>query len=347
VVRVLVPATNLLTRTIPAAAMQRARLNPPVLYRHLISLTMVALATVLAGLMFDGFLQLGATPRTALGTAALLILSPPLLVLSILFFTELLSALLCFAVFSAIMMRDVRSPRRWWWIGCATGFLFLLHARNVGLMVPLTALGVYRLRNQDRRQQALAFAAGVIALVAVRTLVNDWFWGSLVSGPHAHAAGWPGLTTFFSEMMTRKLGLLVDQEFGILIYAPIYVSAVVGAIALLRTTRDVAVAALLTVAVYVTLVICPLTNVHGWTGGWSPAARFLTPVTPLLGLFVCAGLLAMPRAATTVIVALQIGISAYVWQHPKVLWNDGDGRAAFCDQLGDRVCDRLPSFVRR
>ena len=35
-----------------------------------------------------------------------------------------------------------------------------------------------------------------------------------------------------------------------------------------------------------------------------------------------------------------------MWQHPKVLWNDGDRRAAFCEQLGDRVCDRLPSSLR-
>ena len=75
--------------------------------------------------------------------------------------------------------------------------------------------------------------------------------GILVSGPHAHAAAWPGPTVVFSEMMTRTLGLLVDQEYGLVIYAPIYLSAIVGAIALLRTRRDVAAAALLTVAVYV------------------------------------------------------------------------------------------------
>ena len=115
----------------------------------------------------------------------------------------------------------------------------------------------------------------------------------------------------------------------------------------MTTRRDVALSAVLTVGLYLALIICPLTNVHGWTGGWSPAARFLTPIAPLLGLFVFAGLKAAPRPLAAAVVALQIAISAYAWQHPKILWNDGDGRAALCEPLGDRVCGYLPSLTRR
>jgi hypothetical protein len=148
-------------------------------------------------------------------------------------------------------------------------------------------------------------------------------------------------------MTTRTLGLLFDQEFGLLIYAPLYVCAIAGGIALWKTRRGVTAAIIVTVAAYGTLIILPLTNVHGWTGGWNPAGRFLTPIAPLLALMIFAGLRSLPRAATVPIVALQIAISAYAWQHPKVLWNDGDGRAAFCEQLGDRLCERLPALARR
>ncbi len=48
-VRIAVPVTGFLTRTIPPSAMQRARLNSAVLYRHLVSLAMIALAAILAG----------------------------------------------------------------------------------------------------------------------------------------------------------------------------------------------------------------------------------------------------------------------------------------------------------
>jgi hypothetical protein len=347
IVRLAVPLTRALTRLLPEAAMRRARLNPPVLYRHLLSLAMIALAALLAGLMFDAFVALGASPRAASGTAALLMLSPPLLIFSVLFFTELLSALLCVLVFYRICLRDTRGARPWWWLGCLTGFLFLVHARNVGLTMPLAALALYRLRAPERRRDATAFALGLGALVLVRTAVNYLFWGTLVANPHARLASWPGWITLTGETATRTLGLLVDQEFGLLIYAPVYALALWGARALLTTRRDVALSAVLTVGHYLALVICPLTNDHGWTGGWSPAARFLTPVAPLLGLFVFAGLKAAPRPLAAAVVALQIGISAYAWQHPKILWNDGDGRAAVCEPLGARVCAYLPSLASR
>ena len=152
--------------------MRRARLNPAVLYRHLLSLVMIAFAAILAGLMFDALVALGATARTAFATAALLMLSPPLLVFSVLFFTELLSALLCFFVFYWISWRDTRGARQWWWLGCLTGFLFLLHARNIGLTIPLAALALYRLRDPRRRREASTFALGLGALVVVRTSIN-------------------------------------------------------------------------------------------------------------------------------------------------------------------------------
>jgi hypothetical protein len=160
-------------------------------------------------------------------------------------------------------------------------------------------------------------------------------------------AGWPGWVSLAGETTTRTIGLLVDQEFGLLIYAPVYAAALWGARALMKTRPDVALSVFVTATLYVALIICPLTNVHGWTGGWSPAARFLTPIVPLLGLLVFAGLRAAPQAIVVVVVTLQIAISAYAWQHPKILWNDGDGRAAFCEQLAGRVCGYLPSLVRR
>lgn len=342
-VRLAVPITNALTRAIPESTLQRARLNPPLLYRHFISLAMIVVAVVLARLMFMSILGLGASPNGAMGMTALLALSPPLVVFSILFFTELLSALLCFFVFTQIVLWGARGTGRWWWLGCATGFLFLVHARNIGLVIPLAALAAYQLRSSDRRSELRPFALGLALLLAVRTGVNYSFWGEWISNPHARLAEWTGLGDMLSESATRLAGLLVDQEYGLLIYAPIYAMALVGGVAWFRSRASLVRAMLIVAGVYLTFVICPLTNVHGWTGGWSPAARFLTPLTPLVGLLVLGGLRALPRPAAIGVIAVQVVISAYVWQHPKVLWNDGDGRAAICETVGEAVCRWLPS----
>ena len=127
--------------------------------------------------------------------------------------------------------------------------------------------------------------------------MNYMFWGAFVSGPHARFGGWPGWANLVGESTIRLIGLLVDQEFGLLIYAPVYVLALWGANRSSWPDATVALSVFLIVGLYVALIICPLTNVHGWTGGWNPAARFLTPITPLLGLCVFAGLRTCAQSA--------------------------------------------------
>jgi hypothetical protein len=148
-------------------------------------------------------------------------------------------------------------------------------------------------------------------------------------------------------MWRRIAGILVDQEFGLLPYAPIYLLAPVGAALLWSARPRLARGLLLVIAVYVGLIVFPVTNAHSWEGGWNPAARFLTPIVPLLAVAAFAAAARVPRAALGGLVALQIAISAYAWQNPKILWNDSTGRAAACDAIGDRACAYLPSYARR
>lgn len=331
-VRLAVPAAHALANAIPETMMRRARLNEALLYRHLLSFAMIAVAAMLAGWLFDALVHLGTPPRTAFGGTLLVMLSPPLLIFSVLFFTELLSALLVFYVFRSVAIDPARGVARWAITGAVTGFLFLVHARNIGFVVPLALLAAAELRRgTGRRNEAIAYAAALAVALTLRTFLNERFWGAWIAGPHARAGDWPGAAALASESAERLKGLLFDQEFGLLPYAPIYLLAIAGAAALARSRRDVLIGIAFVVAVYVGMIVCPITNVHGWTGGWSPAGRFLTPALPLIGLLVAAGLRPLPRVLAIAAIVLQIVIDAYVWQHPKILWNDGDGRAAFFD----------------
>ena len=155
----------------------------------------------------------------------LLTLSPPLLIFSILFFTELPSALLCFVAFRQICLSPRSGQRAWILAGVATGALFLLHAKNIGLVIPLTLLTFLRNREPGQRRDAVAFACGLVPMLALRTAVNYWLWGTLLTSAHARLSASVGLGEAARETAIRLTGWLVDQEFGLLIYAPVYLLA--------------------------------------------------------------------------------------------------------------------------
>ena len=341
-VRVAVPVTLWLSRHAPQRVMRAAKLTPTTLYRHMISLVMIVCAALLGTLMFDVLMALGASHRAAFGTTLLLIASPPLLAYSILFFTELLSALLTLAAFSTLVWRreDRTSALA---AGLATGFLLLVHIRNVGLVIGLTLVATLVLRGERRRQVA-PFFGGLVLMVALRTAINHYLWGTWVTSPHAAAGSWDGVLPTAMQAGIRLVALLVDQEYGLLVYGPIYLFALAGAPAFSRRAPHVAWPLFCVVACYVALVLLPITNPHGWSGQWCPAGRFLTPILPLLALPICFAIHDLPRSVSTLVIAAQIVLSVWFWQNPKLLWNDGDGRAAFCAQVGPKVCASLPSF---
>ena len=155
--------------------MRAARLTPTTLYRHVISLAMIACAAVLAVLMFDSLMMQGASHRAAFATTLLLITAPPLLAYSILFFTELLSALLAF-------------------------FAFV----NVGLVIGLTLVAAFLWRGESRRQ-ASGFFVGLVVMVVLRTAINHYLWGTWITTPHAAAGSWEGFRPTVGQAAMRMV----------------------------------------------------------------------------------------------------------------------------------------------
>jgi hypothetical protein len=342
--RVLRPIAARLSAAAPEWLMRRAKLTPTVLYRHLISIVMIGVAVWMAGLLFDTCVELGASERAALGSGLIVLLSPPLLVHSTLFFTELPSAAVALFVFRRTITAPPMTDRGWLLAGTGIGLLVLLHVRNAGLAAALTLLALRAVRNQGRPGAAFALLAGLGVLVLLRTGINHAFWGTWVTTPHAALGASNGLTATAREAWVRLAGLTVDQEFGLLPYAPILVVVPIGLATMRNRTAAAAIA--LACVCYLALILWPVTNVHGWTGGWSPAARFMVPIVPLLALALPDAFVTTPRVLLATLVALQITIDAYMWQNPKNLWNDGDGVAAVCSRGGLNFCSALPSVTR-
>jgi hypothetical protein len=343
VVRVLRPLAAWLSAVAPEPAMRRVRLTPTVLYRHLISITMIVVAVWMAGMLFDICVALGTSSRAAVAATLIAVLSPPLLVHSTLFFTELPSAALVVFVFRRTLIAPPAAPPGWALTGAAIGLLFLIHARNAGLVLALTILALRAIEPQSRPRHAGALLAAVAALLAIRTGINHAFWGTWMTTPHAALGRPDGLVETVREMGIRLAGLTIDQEFGLLPYAPILLLVPIGLAAM--PDRRAAGALVFASVCYVVPILWPVTNVHGWTGGWNPAGRFLVPIVPLLALTLPAAFAATPRILLIALVALQIGIDGYMWQHPKNLWNDADGVAAVCSRGGMTICRWLPAVT--
>jgi hypothetical protein len=326
---------------LPPRVLQRAKLNQTVILRHLLSFAMIAITAWIAVQLFTVFVSLSGPapskpgvrrveghPTRAAWWAALFVLTPPLLSHSFLFFTEILSA--------AITLWVVRSTRRSpvprtvaALAGAATGLLFLIHARNAGLVIGLGAIAVWQWFRRDRIALGL-FAVGATVALAARTAVTFHFWGTWLTTPIAWFGSTPGVVAWLTELSTRLLGWLLDPEHGLLPYAPIYALLPFGWVALYRKDRAFAIALTLVVVAYVGCMAIPSINLHGWRGGWSPAARFLVPIVPLLAIavFAYAGTSPKLKVPVAVLLAVQIAANAFFWQHPKLLWNDGDGVSA-------------------
>ncbi len=342
--RIGVPLVSWLSTTLSPDTMRRLRVEPPTLYKHYVSAVMILMAALLAAQLRGAFLTLGVEPREALRWAVLVALSSPLLVMSISFFTEIVSALLAFLVFRRLVERETLDLRTWLLCGATTGLLLLVHARNAGLVAGLLLLGALPLLRRRAFGELACFGGGFAALFAVRTAVNYRFWGTWITSPHARPGEWTGIGPFASELARRTAGMLFDQEFGLLLYAPVFLLVPFGLVVLARTHPRVFRGIALVASGYLLMVLLPLTNAHGWTGGWSPAARFWVPVVPLLALAVVAAAGITPRLAGGAR-RRQVGLNAYFWQNPKSGWNDADGVAAVCQRTGATFCRYLPSFV--
>jgi hypothetical protein len=118
-------------------------------------------------------------------------------------------------------------------------------------------------------------------------------------------------------------GLLLDQEFGLLVYAPLFALALPGFLELRRKDRRVTLVGLGLVGVVVlTAGTWPM-----WRGGWNPPARFLVPIVPVLALAVAAVLRRGLTAGATLLLGWSLWIGATGVVDPRLVHRDRDGTA--------------------
>src|SRR6185369_17162590 len=138
-------------------------------------------------------------------------------------------------------------------------------------------------------------------------------------------------------------GLLLDQEFGLLVYAPVFALVVSGLVLLWRRDRKAAVVTATGIAVTVfTAAAWPM-----WRGGFNPPARFLVPVLPLLALCVAAALRRGAGSGAVLLAGWSLWTGLAGGWDPRLVHRDRDGTAPFFrERSGAEEWTRLlPAYV--
>ncbi len=278
------------------------------------------------------------TARDGLAEAAgwVCALSPPLVHYAGLVFTEVPAALAL-----SLGLRHARridpGPVGMVGVGLAAAALPWLNVRYAPLAVLVVAHAVWR---HPRSRQAVAVLAPTIVSAAGLLVYHQALYGfwdpRRVYGRRPEFA--------LSTLAEGLPGLLLDQEFGLLVYAPVLALALPGFAFLWRRDRRLAIVAGVAVGVVMlTAGAWPM-----WRGGFNPPARFLVPIAPLLAVAVA---LTWERRGLTAGAALLLGWTLWTGLagafDPALVHRDRDGTAPLFRQLsGAREwTGLLPGYV--
>jgi hypothetical protein len=248
----------------------------------------------------------------------LVALSPPLVHYAGLVFTEVPAALLV-----ALALRSaarVAQPSLRAALVCAAA-LALLPWLNVRYALVAAIVFAYALtRRPSPRALAVLFAAPLVSAAALA--LHHWRLYGFFDPRRVY-----GRRPEFSLPTLREglPGLLLDQEFGLLVYAPFLVLAVPGVIRLWRGRRAEAAAA----GALVLSVLLVAGSWHMWRGGFNPPARFLVPALPVLAVAAAAALRPGLGAAAALLAGWSVWAGLAGGWDPRLVHRDRDGTAPF------------------
>jgi hypothetical protein len=231
------------------------------------------------------------------------------------------------------------------------------------LLVPPLALGFpHRLT-----WTSLALTAGVLGVAAVAAAVYDAVFLSGFIAWQSRGGGILQIIRWFLTWTIRApleyrghLGLLFDQEFGLLAVAPVFVLAVAGIVVAIaqRRWRLLLLAGGPFACVWYYLGAAGLGGISAggvsqWYGGFSPPARFLMASLPLLAVLAALALDhvrgRLGWSATGALFALTLGYAALISVWPAWRFQHGLGRAVpllvLFDRMGVDPGRFLPSFI--
>jgi hypothetical protein len=213
--------------------------------------------------------ELAVRQRVAVGVAVAFGLGTPVLMYASLSFVEPLGALVCVYALRVLHARTP-TPRDLLLVSAVLGALPWIHSRFLLFPPIFLALLLWRERRSPGRVACLLGPAAV--LVAGLLAYNALVWHTFGLAPNQVNAG---AVPFTADPWRPLLGILLDQEVGVVPNVPVLLFVLPGLLLAWRRRLTPHVAAV--VVPYVAVI----TSFPAWDGAWSPPARFLAVVLPM------------------------------------------------------------------
>jgi hypothetical protein len=233
-------------------------------------------------------------------------LAAPVVLLSFTVYPDGPGAVVVMIAFALVVALQNRPSRpAWWWAaaGVLPALLPWFHPRFSVLAAALGLVFAGRALGDARPVRALAAFAVVPAASAI-----GWFgyYGAIYGRFNPSVAYGHYTQMTVGRVPTGVLGLLFDQQYGLIVYAPVFAVGLAGLAALARSQRRLAVEWSAVVAPYTVVTAM----YHMWWGGFSSPARFIGSTLLLFALPLAAARAATTRAATRTVQAAALGVSA-------------------------------------
>jgi hypothetical protein len=265
------------------------------------------------------------------------------------FYTAFLYTEVVIALALALALRQILWARRP--AGAVLGALALsalpwLHVRTTLVAVALGAVALFHLKG--RLRWAFAGTSAVMALGFA--LYQQVTFGTL--SPFARYGGQMPPAMANATPARTLVGLFVDGAYGLLPYAPVFLLAFAGILALVRrppastaspqTSAELASSVRWALVCAAVGVLLPVTGWRNWWG-FSPPARFTIPLVPVLALALAARLAAHPGRGLArwrwPLVAIGLGLAVFLFAEPRLTLMVGgrDGTSRGFDALAGAV----------
>ncbi len=273
-------------------------------------------------------------------------LAPPFLFYCFQVYPEMTAALCLALILKVVLARSVGLGGAVVF-GLAAAMLPWLHTRYYLVLGVSVLAMVYKIWREQVSWKVGFWAIGLpVVAVGLQCLYVFHISGSLLPDTLWVVNGYPREGHFFNrEALSGLYYLLVGREEGLLVYSPLYVLAIPGAVSLWRQSGF---AAFVSIAVFVPYLMMAASHDQGGAGAWAPASRYLVPMTPILALWFAAWL-GVPevRRARWMVFFISVAASFWIGQGMLAERNFPYDRIAFLSSGVVNVSGLLGSVLER